>query len=594
MALDALEDIGTEGIAATEAVGVEVADASQSDSAVVDVTAPATVTGGQSSDEPVNTGGVTVVPLDENGAIDMSYISDEDRAYIIEHQGKLPPHLVRADAVEKDGVTADAQDKQDKQDKASSGTDDADEKVEAKEETSHDLSDIEKRINEFKFTEDADEETRAKEEAEYLEMVELPEPLQKILEAKDARLAELQEKVSALPDSGTVDADPAAKRHAEAFDRLVTYTQDESGVPVPDTSAFLSLLEEEYPKEAPALIWDFAKTPSVKYQGYTRFQEVLKDGFGLTPESIQEITGFLERGGTFNFPKFVPENLSESLAEAYWTSPDREDIAQQIDSYNYTLQDALATEFEKAEARRGLQAINQRLKLIQDGINVQHKQRQELAEAPVRDRREIETQTFTNYAETATSLLSATQADLEKAFGAFDKASAKLNAAAFAQLLQNSLSEGGPFAKLGREALTKNGIKVDWSRSVALLDSLYEVETALVVHKRNGAHDRTIRNTQARKAEIIRELTAMSKEFIGQAASKLVKGANAAVQKTAESAPAVQVVKPKLKAAGASTDHLRTDFARMSPEERRSRIGEMINLLQAQGQAVPKHLTESW
>lgn len=421
------------------------------------------------------------------------------------------------------------------------------------------------RVENFKFTPDADAETRAKEEAEYLELVEIAEPVQQIIAHREARIAELEAQATA-----TVEADPVQARHTEAFDGLVTFVQNEDGEYVPNTAPVRALLKEFYPKEQEQLMIDLLSETSEKYPGNTRFQEILRDVKGLGEAEMQTLDAFLENNGQMPFPKFVPTGVDEKFGEAYWTNPDRDEIDEKLRTATFTLSDIRATDEEKEAAQRDIDRINRNLSIVQKGVDADRNARQAEQQQSVTVREQVTQEGTKAYIQTTLGLLEQAQVDLAKSLTMFDEEAAGVTAASFGVLINSALSDVDEYAKAAQKQLADHGIKVDWAAAGAAINRLYASEQQIAALKKFGANPRAVENELKNKTRILLDIKGLEKNLTGQIVAKLTTGAGKALKSQIAKAPnaggKVPAVRPRI--AGDSVPVGSTpNFDKMSKKE---------------------------
>ena len=232
--------------------------------------------------------------------------------------------------------------------------------------TADDFAAIEQKVASFAFTENAAPEVLATEEQQYLSMVELPTPLQQIIERKDAQIREL---------SLAKPMDESTQTHMQAFNPLATeFVTTEHEEWVPDTQPIRNLLEKTYPMEYEQLLTDALSSPSPKYPQWTKMMEIIKDTFSLTDTALETLEAVLENKGHFPRPNYLPEGIDRRFLDAYWYAPDREEIDTQLERAVSIWRDPNATPSEKAMAKSDLSIINQKLAREQRMIEAEQKE----------------------------------------------------------------------------------------------------------------------------------------------------------------------------------------------------------------------------
>lgn len=434
-------------------------------------------------------------------------------------------------------------------------------------------------VNDFKFTENADAETLAKEEAEYLENVELPAPLQAMLDRRDAAISEFTAKAA---DISAADVDETAKQHMEAFDKLVTFKQDADGTVVPDTGGVLTLLKDVYPNERRQLIHDLNSEPSEKYAGYTLFQEFIRDYANLDENGMHTVEQVLANGGSLPVPSFVPEGIRPEVAEAFWQSAERTAIQERLESSYELIRDEMATDAEKTQARADIQQINATLAQIQRGLDADKSRKAGEAEQQQQQKQRIADAGRQAYTETALQMLEITKGEIAKNLtSVFDEGGAAIVATGFATLIENALSDQDAFAKAAQDSLAKQGISFNWKAGREFLERLYVNENQIAALTAAKANPRAVDIKKNEKATILKELKGLEKELIGKIVTKVIGSSSKTLAVKVAAATKTAAVRPKAK--GFASASPTTDWMAMSPAELESRMGEMKRELQSQG-----------
>lgn len=428
----------------------------------------------------------------------------------------------------------------------------------------------------FTFTENPDDETFMREADEYLERFEdTPETaeLKRIVEGYKSRVEQARADYEGLGDIQT------AKRFQGAIDEMVTKARIDGDVFVPDTTAFRQIMRENLPNEYVQVLQDELGAPSEKYHGYSLMEELIADGFGFTDAKKRaSLEHFLRSGGETQIPPFIPENVDGRLAEAYWKSIDRDDLDAKLREYNEILNDDAAYEEEKADARRGIEQINQKLEQIQIGLDSAKKDRQDAVQRQQAEREKFENQVMANYQNTAISLEREFTDKIASKLTMFgeNSAAARITGRSIATLVRDALTDNEAFAAAARADLKEMGVKFDWQKGYDALDRLYRTERELAFKEANEGkvNPRSVEITRRAKADILKEIKLQETELFGKIMTILQSGANNALQSKAK--PPAQT-KARLvlkgKAAGASVggngrgDDIDAKFAHLSDVE---------------------------
>lgn len=425
--------------------------------------------------------------------------------------------------------------------------------------------DPEEAIKAFKFTENADEATRIAEEKAYLDLFdEIPEGVRQMIEIRDKRIAELAE--AAKPP----ETDAETVKHMKAFDRLVERRQAEDGTWVHDTEGLRELLQTSYPTEYKQLIADINSAPSNKYPNSTLLEEFIQDGFGLDDTAMETLGMFFENGGKLPTPAYVPPGIDPKSQDAYWNSFSKKVIDDRLERITYALNDASATDQERADARAELANINAQLAREQRAIDRDREDRQRESQTKYRVLQDIENEGVDNYVKTTIGILDQAQKDLADDLTMFDAAGASITAAAYAQLVSNALSDAGEFSKAAQKELVAQGIVVDWGAAGAAVNELLDIEKKLAALRRDKANPRAIENVLNRKRTVLQDFKGFEKSLTGQIVAKLTAGAGSALKAKIEDATAnggkAKGFRPKV--AGSNVPQgADVDFDSMSLEE---------------------------
>lgn len=427
------------------------------------------------------------------------------------------------------------------------------------------------RVEKFKFTKDASPEVRAKEEAEYLELVEIAEPVKQMIAARDARLAELEQQIE-------VQTDPVQKLHSEAFDGLVEFVEKEDGSSVPNTEPLRQLLKTHYPAEREQFILDTMLEPSEKYPGYTVYQESLRDIGNLSDPQVKAVSAFIENGGRFDFPSFVPEGIDPNVGEAYWTNPDRKEIDERIERAAFVLRDQMSSEEERQEAEADIEKLNRHLAMVQKGMDADARQQDAERQSKQTVQQQISNAGNQNYIKTTLGLMEQVKEDIAKGLTMFDPDAADLTAEAYGTQILSALSDNDEYAKAAQKKLVSKGIKVDWAGANQALARLYQSERQIAALDMLKANPRAIEIEQRKKSQILLEIKSIQKNLVGQLVAKVTTGAGKALQTKLASAPKnaarPSAVKPRIP--GSSPAAIgKKNFDDMSLEELNSHVGRL-------------------
>ena len=401
----------------------------------------------------------------------------------------------------------------------------------------------------FTFTENADPETFRAEAEAYLERVEIPEPLQKIIDHYREAATATESIVQQYRQVGDIEA---VSKLSQAFNALVDYKQEpETGFFVPDTEPLRQLLESEFKHEATQLVVDLNAAPSEKYQGYTRFQEFIRDGFGLNDTQMTSLDEFLQTGGRWSTPRFVPDGVDPKAAEAYWKYPERTALQQEIETRVETLRNEFATETEKAVARQELATMNARLLQIQQGYDAADRMKAEEA----RNRQGFEAQRAKaveqEFLTAVNGIANQISQQIAKALTFVDGPAAGVVADGIVSLVRNAYSPEPFEADHAKNALKERGIVHDWSKGRALLDRLFAAQDKASRQMANPAtNPRAVEITKQQIAATMREIQAEHKEIIGKITRSVAGGASKALKTKIEAAPKVQAVRAKVAGGG--------------------------------------------
>lgn len=443
----------------------------------------------------------------------------------------------------------------------------------ATEEEAAKTDDVEGDVEVFKFTENADAATFAKEKAAYLDTVEITPELQHILAEQDKQYKALEQQLAEVQPA---TADETAQEIMNAFDKMLTFRQTEEGKHVPDTTELIRMMEKNYTQETPQLVRDLVSMPSAKYMGQTRFQEFIRDGFGLDDQGMRNLEEFLDNGGRVVGPTIVPDGINPKYAEAFWMSQDREVLEDAVAAHQAVLQDEYATPEDKQRANDGLkvtlQGINQRLELMQRGLDYDKNQREAIAASERQRLEAINEEAEKSFIETSTQMLRSFGERIAKGLTMFEGAGANVTALAYTTLVQQALSDN-EWSKWAQEDLEKHGVAFDWRKGKGVLSNLYDIEQRIAYQTATKANPRALELSRKAKTAALKELKALETDLMGRIAKVAINGMTQAVKKKVETAPKTTAVRPKAAGQTGRSTPSQGSLDGMSIEELRSYIG---------------------
>lgn len=385
----------------------------------------------------------------------------------------------------------------------------------------------------------------------FLEQVELPPAATQIIEHYRTAAATAEESARSFESLGARDT---IERTMNAFTQMATrYVQDgDTGEYLPDTTAVIDLLKTDFPNEYRQMIVDVNSQPSQKYIGKTVFQEFIKDGFGLTPEAMDNLNFFLANNGNLPMPAFKPPGINQEVAEAYWKSVDREKIDQELKSLNEIIGDEIYQSQESRDkAKFDLQQLNARLALQQNGLDANRNAAKSLEDQKMQFVAGIQAKAEENYLETSVAMINDFSGKLAKSLTMFDDAGAEIAGLSFATLVEKALSDSDGYAKNAQMQLQAKGISFDWNKGREALDILWRAENKIVALEANKANTRAIEAAKQEKLDAVRSLQGLEKELLGKITKSVTGGANKALDRKIKDAPKIKAIRAKTTGAGA-------------------------------------------
>jgi hypothetical protein len=438
----------------------------------------------------------------------------------------------------------------------------------------------------FKFTEGSDDDTFTKERDAYLETVEITPELQTILERQNAQITALAAKTAENPAVAAAEPDEFAVKATAALNKLVEFRQAEDGTVIPDTTALVDLLRNDFKQEMSQVVFDLNAQESLKYKGLTVFQEFLKDGAGLDDRGVANLETFLASGGKIATPSYVPEGIDAKFAEAFWQHPDRDDLTRLMGEAKEVITSPLATEDDKNEARRLVNAANQSLQMIQRGLDADKADRTRTEAAITQERQAVAAKADQSYLQTGVEMLRTFSEGLAPKLTIFDEKGAGVTALAYAALVEKALTDD-EWAKYAQEDLKKQGVDFDWKKGRTLLDDLYRVEHKIAaLEAKPGTNPRAIALARQEKSNALKAIKLEQTDLMGRITKIAIAGAGKRLEQEIQKAPKLSAVKPKAPG-GSPVDNKGDEIENMSADEIRSRLGQLKHELRTKGyQAV--------
>lgn len=440
-------------------------------------------------------------------------------------------------------------------------------------------------VEEFKFTENADPETFAKEAKEYLETLEIPAPLQIILERQAAELETLRtaEPVAAeVPESD--------QRVINAFNTLGSkFVMDpDRQVHVPDTTELVKVLSTDFKEELPEVILALNSLPSAKYPGQTVYQEFLREYGGLDEAGMRNLETFLDNKGQLPIPTYVPDGIDPKVAEAYWKSPDREILDQTLEAAKATLADEMASDGERQLAKNAIQNIQARLVQLQKGLNSERQIEAQTKAQAEKQVEAIQAKAAQSYMDTSVEMLRSFSGKLAESLTLFDEKGAQVTALAYGTLIEKALTDD-EWAKYAQEDLKVRGVDFDWKKGRMALDTLWDIEHRIADLEANfPTKTRAIELAKKDKATALKAIKALETDLFGRIAKVTIATVAPKAKAEAEGGEIQEtkkltVVRPKAKAPAPAALKNEPDLDSLSPEELQSRIGELRHIAREQG-----------
>lgn len=498
-----------------------------------------------------NNNTVVETPLDFNS------FEDEDLDAYIESGGVKLPAPVDADTSDDDNADEaevveentqpDTTESSAENDDPSADTDTTPDPVE--------ITALEKRVNEFAFTDNATDEVILAEESEYLSLVEIPAPIQAMIERRDNAIAKLSE---------VAPMDENVQRHMTAITHMATeFVQDpETGAWYPNTSQARSFFKSLYPQEYNQMIGDELMAQSEKYPKYSRLFEFIKDEYGLPDQALVSLDSFLLNGGHFPRPSYAPEGINRDFLDAYWYSRKREEYEERREKAMAIWYDKESTALEKATAQTMIAELNADLQgeqRVLDGERI---------EASAKKRETIDNVTLARtegakaYNQTVVTFIQKEAEDLATQLEPIVGKAAKSDAFGFTQLIINALSDNDEFAQLAQQQINELGIKIKWAEAGQVMQLIWDTEAKIkYVEKMNADFAKTngaktadygtgrLNLVKNEKLGHLRSLTALTKTIKGQYIAIKIAESGKAIKKQVEEAPLkqakMQIVRPK-------------------------------------------------
>lgn len=425
-------------------------------------------------------------------------------------------------------------------------------------------------IEYFEFTETDNPDVLEAEIDTYLANVEITPQLETILEYKDAQIELLSEVVQQIEEMGDYEN---ISRTANAFNNLVTSYKENpvDGTYVPDTSQLRQVLKEDYPSEYEQLLYDELSQPSDKYANYTKMEEIVRDAFGIQGQAATHLETFLRSGGNLPTPEFVPRGVDEKVAEAFWTSSERDQLHNQIERAVYTLErDQDATESEKQVARNDIRTVNQKLAQIQAGLNAEKQTKVYAEQQKAQVMRQVEQTAAGNFVDTCNQMIESGKDRLAAALTMFDGPSAELTAMGFSTLVERALTDD-EWSRPAQQELRNKGVNFDFNKGKDVLNQLYEIERKIAAQTYAGVNPRAIHISKSEKASLLRQLQGMEHELYGQITRIAVNGFNNVLTSKMNNAPKIKGVRARGRGDGSGV-RPKQGFDNMTVDELRNYV----------------------
>lgn len=431
----------------------------------------------------------------------------------------------------------------------------------------------------FEFTADADDETFAKEKALWAEQYEVDPATQFLLDRQERQLTQLREQVETAKSEEIL---PLYTKAVEALDALATRVTDpRNNQPVPNTAPLVEFLKTSYPQELPELAESLLSLPSPKYQGITLFQEYLRDFGNLDEQGLITVQQVLENGGRLPTPSFVPQGIDSAVAEAFWQSPNRQAIMEQVEAHYEILGDPLATQEDKTASRNYIYQVNQSLSQVQYGLDARVKAQQQVQQQQYQSRQQVMQAGDQAYAETSAALTRSFSERLAANLDMFDAPAARVTALAYGNLIVNALA-GDDWSAHAQADLAKEGITFNWTEGQKALERLRNAEHNIAGHVATKASPAAVEIAKKEKAAAIKDVKRLELDLMGRISKVAVLGASKVLESKAATAPKTPAARPRTTAAAAgssngvpTTENSLAAYDTMTPEELQSRIGQL-------------------
>lgn len=371
-----------------------------------------------------------------------------------------------------------------------------------------DLEAIQNQVSSFAFTPNATPEVTATEESRYLEMLDIPAPLQEILDRRDRRIQEL---------STNPPADEASQTHMAAFNHFATqYIKNENEMFVPDTAPVRQLLKDVYRIESEQLLTDMLLEPSAKYPQWTKMMEIIKDTYQLPETNLELLADFLENGGQLARPSYLPEGIDRRYLDAYWYSSDRDGIDADLESAVAVIRDSTATENEKIVARNKLQTLNQKLAKEQRLLDIERADAAKPTQDKIDNHQYAKEQGLVLYKTTVIDFVDNSAKALAERLKEIDGAAAPIVAAGFSQLIINAFDQQDEFAKLAQNQLKQMGVSISFVEAAKTLNLILESCSKIKFLEKIDANKRAVDIEKEALANNLRQLKTFEQTLIGQ------------------------------------------------------------------------------
>lgn len=428
--------------------------------------------------------------------------------------------------------------------------------------------------DDFEFTPDADDETFDSEAAQYLETLEIPAPLQAILDKQKERVEAAQTAYTELNESVNSDE---VKKVMSAVDKLVEF-KEVDGRLAPDVEPLVEFLAEDYQNEFPQIAYTVLTRGSQKYPGKTQFQEVLMDGYGLDEKGLDNLQTYLTDGAAVAVPSYVPEGIDTRLQEAFWQQSgskraEIENLIKDINDPNIEPEDLL-------DAQTRLQDELRTLTNVQRGLNAEKQQQEFQAQQQQNARLVVEQAAEQAYANTTMALAESFADSLTKPLAEVGGAmTARGLVALAADALTDSITAPG-----AQESLKSQGIVFNWEEGRAKFDELKRAETNLATleaRRANGEpiNAKGIQKVKEQRTAIVKELAMMERELLGRMTKTVVKAKNTEIETKIEKGEIVKkktaVSRKKVKGKG-TQNPTKTKVGRHDYQAHRDEVAKIV------------------